>query len=173
MLHKQSPTLNFKCRINKGLIKKESTIDYRRSRRKGRIIMAHRSYSYSFIQSSRLPFVVRSSKKYPVSVANEELCNCNLSKISSLAATGFTLRSLQRKMLGDYTIARLWDVMPVVWHCLATRAKCSSRVPRVLQKKKMQYNPHTNYFIAYTLRSMVYSNNHNKYLNKLINLSLP
>jgi hypothetical protein len=47
--HKQSPTFHSKCRINKGLIKRGSTIYHWRSWCKGRIIMAHPSYIHSFI----------------------------------------------------------------------------------------------------------------------------
>jgi hypothetical protein len=39
--HKQSPTLHSRCRINKVLIKRGSTIDHWRSRCKGRIFVAH------------------------------------------------------------------------------------------------------------------------------------
>jgi hypothetical protein len=39
--HKQSPTFHSKCRIDKGLIKRGSTIDHWRSRCKGRFIMVH------------------------------------------------------------------------------------------------------------------------------------
>jgi hypothetical protein len=39
--HKQCPAFHLRCRIDKGLIKRGSTLDHWRSRCKGRIIMAH------------------------------------------------------------------------------------------------------------------------------------
>jgi hypothetical protein len=80
--------------------------------------------------------------------------------ISSGAATAFALSSLHHKMMWAHTMARLWEViMPVLWHCLATWAKCSSWDLRVLQKQCSTI-PTYIFFMAYTLRSMVYSNNH-------------
>jgi hypothetical protein len=49
--HKQSPTFHSKCRINKGLIRRGSTIDHWKLWCKGWIIMAHPSYiSSHFIE---------------------------------------------------------------------------------------------------------------------------
>jgi hypothetical protein len=46
--HRQGPALHSKCRINKGLIERGSTIDRWRLWHKGRSIMAHTSYPHSF-----------------------------------------------------------------------------------------------------------------------------
>jgi hypothetical protein len=50
--HKQSPTFHSKCKIDKGLIRKGSTIDHWRSQCKGQIIMAHSLCIHSTVSST-------------------------------------------------------------------------------------------------------------------------
>jgi hypothetical protein len=62
--HKQSSTFHLKCRIDKGLIKRGSTIDHWRSQCKGCIIVAHPLCMHAFIHSFILSIILKTHNSY-------------------------------------------------------------------------------------------------------------